>query len=57
MDQTTQRIGSPYATLLRELALEDPPSVRNYTRVHVDMIEELLGRLEQRQKTELAGTN
>jgi hypothetical protein len=37
-----------FATLLRELALEDPTSFRNYSRVDVDMFEELLERLEPR---------
>ena len=30
-----------YETLLRELAAEDPPSFRNYTRVDVDLFQEL----------------
>ena len=37
-----------FHTLLVELTLEDPPTFRNYSRVDVDMFEELLERLEPR---------
>ena len=37
-----------YDTLLVELALEDPPTFRNYSRVDVDMFQELLENLSPR---------